>query len=102
MLKSLADLSLFFFYMLDHIVFFGRVKLVTDMRLKLIAGFLCDWCWLLEIVFGVAATLIENAVLRHNLAKIQKQEVNFIVESGDAEPGTPAEGDREDQRADKR
>ena len=79
--------------MLDHIIFFGRVKLITDMRLKLIAGFLCDWFWLLEIIFGVAASLIENSMLRHNLEKIQKQEVNFIVGRVDAEPGTPAEGD---------
>ena len=61
--------------------------------LELIAGFLCDWFWLLEIIFGVAASLIENSMLRHNLEKIQKQEVNFIVGRVDAEPGTPAEGD---------
>ena len=98
----MADLSLFFFYMMDHIVFFGRVKLITDMRLKLIAGFLCDWFWLFEIIFGVSATLIENAVLRHNLSKIKKQEVNFIVVADDPEPGAPAERNRQDQCADKR
>ena len=86
--------------MMDHIIFFGRVKLITDMRLKLIAGFLCDWFWLFEIIFGVSATLIENAVLRHNLSKIQKQEVNFIVALGDAEPRAPAEGDRQDHGTD--
>lgn len=65
--------------MMDHIVFFGKVKLVTDMRFKLISGLIVDWFWLFEIVFGVGATLIENGILKENLSKIRKQEIHFSV-----------------------
>jgi len=65
--------------MLDHVIFLGRMKLITDMRWKLISGFLCDWFWLFEIIFGVAAALTENAILKSNLEKIKNNEVKFVV-----------------------
>lgn len=68
------------FYMLDHVVFFGRVKLITDMRPKFIAGFLVDWFWLLEIIFTIPADLIEISILKANLERIKKGEVKFIVD----------------------
>lgn len=79
LLRSLADFCLFIFYILDHVVFFGRVKLITDMRPKLIAGFLCDWFWVLEVLFTVPADLVEVSMLKANLEKIKKGEVRFIV-----------------------
>lgn len=65
--------------MLDHVVFFGRMKLVTDMRWKLISGALVDWFWFLEIIFGVSAALIENRILKSNLRKIQRGDIKFVV-----------------------
>ena len=79
-LKSLADFSLFMFYMLDHVIFAGRVKLITDMRPKFIAELLCDWFWLFEIAFSIPSALIDNSILKGNLEKISKGEVKFIVD----------------------
>lgn len=79
MCKVLADVSLFWFFMLDHVIFLGRMKAITDMRWKMISGLLCDYMWGLEIIFGVSASVIEIKILQENLRKIRKQEITFVV-----------------------